>query len=105
MTWTWTFVLAFGTYAMRASAPLFLGSRQLPVLAERIVNLVAVSLIAALIATSTFADGSVAAARRPRRRGGGGGGRRLARSLVPRRRGAGRRDGGVAAPRGGLLIV
>ena len=56
MTWTWMFVLALGTYAMRASAPLFLGSRQLPVLAERIVNLVAVALIGALIATSTFAD-------------------------------------------------
>ncbi len=42
MTWTWMFVLAFGTYAMRASAPLFLGSRHLPLLAERIVNLVAV---------------------------------------------------------------
>ncbi len=49
------FALALGTYAMRASAPLFLGSRQLPLLAERIVTLVAVSLIAALVATSTFA--------------------------------------------------
>ena len=58
MTWTWMFVLAFGTYAMRASAPLFLGSRRLPLLAERIVNLVAVSLIAALVATSTFASGT-----------------------------------------------
>jgi branched-subunit amino acid transport protein len=57
MTWTWMFALALGTYAMRASAPLFLGTRQLPELAERIVNLVAVSLIAALVATSTFADG------------------------------------------------
>jgi branched-subunit amino acid transport protein len=51
------FALALGTYAMRATAPLFLGTRQLPVLAERIVNLVAVSLIAALVATSTFANG------------------------------------------------
>jgi branched-subunit amino acid transport protein len=57
MTWTWMFALALGTYAMRASAPLFLGSRQLPLLAERIVTLVAVSLIAALVATSTFAQG------------------------------------------------
>jgi branched-subunit amino acid transport protein len=57
MTWTWMFALALGTYAMRASAPLFLGSRQLPLLAERIVTLVAVSLIAALVATSTFAHG------------------------------------------------
>ncbi|MDX6540227.1 MAG: hypothetical protein QOH15_2726 [Gaiellales bacterium] len=52
------FALALGTYAMRASAPLFLGSRQLPLLAERIVTLVAVSLIAALVATSTFAHGT-----------------------------------------------
>jgi branched-subunit amino acid transport protein len=58
MTWTWMFALALGTYAMRASAPLFLGSRQLPVLAERIVTLAAVSLIAALVATSTFANGT-----------------------------------------------
>lgn len=57
MTWTWMFALALGTYAMRASAPLFLGSRQLPLLAERVVTLVAVSLIAALVATSTFAHG------------------------------------------------
>jgi branched-subunit amino acid transport protein len=57
MTWTWMFALALGTYAMRASAPLFLGSRQLPLLAERIVTLAAVSLIAALVATSTFANG------------------------------------------------
>jgi branched-subunit amino acid transport protein len=57
VTWTWMFALALGTYAMRASAPLFLGSRQLPLLAERIVTLVAVSLIAALVATSTFAHG------------------------------------------------
>jgi branched-subunit amino acid transport protein len=57
MTWTWMFALALGTYAMRASAPLFLGTRQLPALAERIVNLVAVALIGALVATSTFADG------------------------------------------------
>jgi branched-subunit amino acid transport protein len=57
MTWTWTFALALGTYAMRATAPLFLGSRRLPVLAERIVMLVAVSLIAALVATSTFTEG------------------------------------------------
>lgn len=57
MTWTWMFALALGTYAMRASAPLFLGSRQLPLLAERIIMLVAVSLIAGLVATSTFAQG------------------------------------------------
>jgi hypothetical protein len=57
MTWTWMFALAFGTYAMRASAPLVLGSRRLPPLAERLGALVAVSLIAALVATSTVADG------------------------------------------------
>jgi branched-subunit amino acid transport protein len=57
VTWTWMFALALGTYAMRASAPLFLGSRQLPLLAERLVTLLAVSLIAALVATSTFAEG------------------------------------------------
>ena len=57
MTWTWMFALALGTYAMRASAPLFLGSRQLPLLAERVIMLIAVSLIAGLVATSTFAHG------------------------------------------------
>jgi branched-subunit amino acid transport protein len=57
MTWTLMFALALGTYAMRASAPLFLGSRQLPLLAERIITLVAVSLIAGLVATSTFGHG------------------------------------------------
>jgi branched-subunit amino acid transport protein len=51
------FALALGTYAMRASAPLVLGSRRLPPLAERLGALVAVSLIAALVATSTVADG------------------------------------------------
>jgi branched-subunit amino acid transport protein len=57
VTWTWMLVLALGTYAMRASAPLVLGTRNLPPLAERLGALIAVSLIAALIATSTFADG------------------------------------------------
>jgi branched-subunit amino acid transport protein len=55
VTWTWTFALALGTFAMRSSAPLFLGARHLPLLVERVVTLVAVSLIAALVATSAFA--------------------------------------------------
>ncbi len=57
MTWTWMAVLALGTYAMRASAPLVLGTRQLPVLGQRLASLIAVALIAALVATLTFADG------------------------------------------------
>jgi branched-subunit amino acid transport protein len=57
VTWAWVLPLALGTYAMRASAPLFLGSRRLPVLAERLVTLIAVSLIGALVATSTFTEG------------------------------------------------
>jgi branched-subunit amino acid transport protein len=51
------FALALGTYGFRASAPLLLGTRRLPVLAERLGALIAVSLIAALVATSTFAEG------------------------------------------------
>ncbi len=58
MTWTWMVVLALGTYAMRASAPLVLGTRQLPALAQRLAGLIAVALIAALVATLTFADGT-----------------------------------------------
>jgi hypothetical protein len=57
VTWSWMFALAFGTYAMRASAPLVLGERHLPVLVQRLGALIAVALIAALIATSTVADG------------------------------------------------
>ena len=75
------FALALGTYAMRASAPLFLGTRQLPLLAERIVALVAVVADRGPRRDLDVRARDVAAARFSRRGGRGRRDRRLARCV------------------------
>jgi|1186.fasta_scaffold04423_2 hypothetical protein len=57
MTWSALLVLAAGTYAMKAAGPVALGNRALPPRAEAMFALLAVTLLAALVAVSTFADG------------------------------------------------
>jgi len=56
MTWGGVFALALGTFAMRACGPVFLGARQLPARLHQLVTLLAVGLLAALVALSTFAN-------------------------------------------------
>ena len=57
MTWLAIIVLAVGTYLMKALGPVIVGGRPFPPKLERLFVILAVSLIAALIALSTFADG------------------------------------------------
>jgi branched chain amino acid efflux pump len=57
VTWVGVLALAVGTYAMKASGPLVLGSRPLPARAQRLVALLAVALLGALIGISTFTSG------------------------------------------------
>ncbi|HEX6389691.1 MAG TPA: AzlD domain-containing protein [Solirubrobacteraceae bacterium] len=45
------------TFAIKAAGPVALGGRELPVWFDRIVRLLAPALLAALVATHTFADG------------------------------------------------
>jgi branched-subunit amino acid transport protein len=62
MTTAWTTVaaLAVGTAAIKASGPVALGGRALPATFERLVGLLAPSLIAALVIVQTFAtDGAL----------------------------------------------
>ena len=47
-------VLALGTYAMKAVGPVVVGSRKLPDKVEETFTLLAVTLLAALVAVSTF---------------------------------------------------
>ncbi len=49
--------LAVVTYALKSAGPLLLGGRQLPQAIDRLANLLPASLLAALVATSTFASG------------------------------------------------
>lgn len=57
MTWFAIIALAVGTYAMKAVGPLIVGRRAFPERLQRMFLLLAVALLAALIALSTFADG------------------------------------------------
>ena len=57
MTWWAIFVLAGGTYACKGAGPLVLGSRTVPPPLQRVLTLVSVTLLAALVAISTFGDG------------------------------------------------
>lgn len=50
--------LATGTYVLKSAGPILLGGgRQLPGWLDRLANLLPAPLLAALIVTSTFADG------------------------------------------------
>lgn len=57
MSWAAIFALAAGTYAMKAVGPVALGRRAVPMRVQRLFLMLAVALLAALIALSTFADG------------------------------------------------
>lgn len=46
-----------GVYALKAAGPLLLGERRLPAWLSRLTTLLPAALLAALVATSTFADG------------------------------------------------
>jgi branched-subunit amino acid transport protein len=57
MTWWALLTLAAGTYVLKAAGPLALGSRTVPPPLQRALNLVSVTLLAALIGISTFGHG------------------------------------------------
>jgi branched-subunit amino acid transport protein len=57
MIWWAIAVLAVGTYAMKAVGPLLLGARPLPSWLNHVSTLMAATLLAALVAISTFTDG------------------------------------------------
>ena len=87
MSAAWIAVLVVGvvTIGLKAAGPVFAGERQLPVSASRVVNLLAPALLAALVATQSFASDE---------------------SLVIDERGAGLLAGGVAVLlRAPLLVV
>lgn len=60
MTWWAIATLAAGTYAMKAVGPVVIGRRTIPVRLQRMFLLVAAALLAALVALSTFVDGTYA---------------------------------------------
>lgn len=51
-------VLAVGTYACKAAAPLFAAGRELSPTIQRLTDLLPAALLAALVATQTLASGS-----------------------------------------------
>jgi branched-subunit amino acid transport protein len=57
VTWWAILTLGTGTYVLKAAGPVALGSRTVPPPLQRALNLVSVTLLAALIAISTFAEG------------------------------------------------
>jgi uncharacterized membrane protein len=54
--WIVLVVLASGTYALKGAGPLLLGNRKLPLLFERIINLLPAALLAALVVTAAAAS-------------------------------------------------
>lgn len=50
-------ICAVGTLALKATGPVLLGGRQLPAKLDAVVRLAGPALLAALVATSTFAEG------------------------------------------------
>ena len=56
MTWWAVIALAAGTYALKAAGPLALGSRTVPPPLQRALTLVSVTLLAGLVAISTFGE-------------------------------------------------
>ena len=57
MTWWAVIALAAGTYMLKAAGPLALGSRTVPPQLQYALTLVSVSLLAGLVAISTFGSG------------------------------------------------
>jgi uncharacterized membrane protein len=58
VTWAAVAATAAGTYLMKAAGPVFLGGRTLPRRLQDAFVLVAVALLAALVAVSTFVSGT-----------------------------------------------
>ena len=54
-------VLAIGTYACKAAGPLVAAGRELPPLLGKLTTLLPAAMLAALVATQTFADGTALA--------------------------------------------
>lgn len=54
MSWTAILILAFGTYAMKASGPVLLGNRRLPAPVTALADLLAPALLAALVVISSL---------------------------------------------------
>ena len=61
MTWAAILTLGIGTYAMKAVGPVLLGSRTPPEWLQQLFLLVAVTLLASLVALSTFVVGRAVA--------------------------------------------
>lgn len=57
MSWLALFLLAGGSYALKAVGPMLIGDRELSAELSRLLALVAVPLLAALIVVQTFANG------------------------------------------------
>ncbi len=57
MTWWAVFALAAGTYVAKAAGPIALGSRAVPPPLQRALTLLSVTLLAGLVAISTFGHG------------------------------------------------
>jgi branched-subunit amino acid transport protein len=57
MTWWAIFALAAGTYVAKAAGPIALGSRVVPPPLQRALTLLSVTLLAGLVAISTFGHG------------------------------------------------
>ena len=72
MSWTAIVVLASSAYALKAVGPLGVGARALPPRADRVLQLLAVPLLAALVLVQTFDAGRPADRRRRARRAGRG---------------------------------
>ena len=68
MTWWAVVALAAGTYSLKAAGPLALGSRTVPPQLQRALTLLSVTLLAGLVAISTFGERPRARARRARGR-------------------------------------
>ena len=52
--WVVPITLAIGVYALKSAGPLFLGSRKLPVLVERLAQLAPAGLLAGLVMVAAF---------------------------------------------------
>ena len=57
MTWWAILALAAGTYVCKAAGPVALGARLVPSRVQNALTLVSVTLLAALVAISSFGDG------------------------------------------------
>jgi uncharacterized membrane protein len=55
--WAVVAAIGIGTMAIKAAGPVLLGGRPLPSRVQDVVALLAPALLAALVATATFADG------------------------------------------------